>query len=92
MLDIKDFRPVLSHGFYQAQVKCPECDGWIMTKNLEVHKTMDGENDLLHAECKDVICTARPAGGETCGHELGDISLVGWHHRAPVKWGDPKVR
>ncbi len=89
MKDITDFRPVLSGGFYQAQIKCPECGGWVMTSNLEVHKTRepgDDSPDVLHAEAADVVCNAKPAGGVPCGEDIGNISLIGWKHRAPVKW------
>lgn len=88
-LKIEDFRAVLSGGFYQAQIKCPECGGWVMTQNLEVHKTRGSDDkspDKLHAEAKDVTCTAKIAGGLACGEDIGDISLIGWKHRAPVKW------
>ena len=75
-----DFRPCLIGNRYQAQIMCPGCKGWVMTKNLRAYK----ENEILFAEAFGLVCEKK--GGEPCGHEFGDIRLVGWSHSAPIDW------
>lgn len=84
ILIIDNFRASLVGGRYQAQVKCPECGGWVLTDNLEVHREGEGEDSHIVAEAFDVICKKQSV--PPCGYELGDIVINGWLHSAPVTW------
>ena len=84
ILMIDNFRPSLVGGRYQAQVKCPECGGWVLTDNLEVHREGEGEDSHIVAEAFDVICKKQSV--PPCGYELGHIVINGWLHSAPIKW------
>lgn len=85
--DIHNFRPTLVNNKYQAQLKCPGCDAWVITKNLRAFKEITGQGEdavsTLYAEAFDVICENKSV---PCGCEIGDIRLVGWRHSAPIDW------
>ena len=78
------FRASLVNGRYQAQIKCPACDSWVLTDNLECHRDGKGENPVLVAEAVNVICKKQSV--PPCGYELGHIRIIGWQHSAPVDW------
>lgn len=88
--EITDFRAALVHKVYQAQLKCPGCDAWIITDNLEVWRGGKDDNYRMFAEATNVICKSQVV--PLCGHELGTVRFVGWQHSAPVKWREhPKA-
>jgi len=84
VLECTNFRASLVNARYQAQVKCPACDSWVLTNNLECHREVEGKNRVLVAEAVDVICKKQTV--PPCGYELGHIRIIGWQHSAPVDW------
>ena len=81
--EITDYRPCLVERMYQVQFKCPGCNAWIMTENLEVWRDEDFK---MVAEAKYMICKSQAV--PLCGREIGTVRFPGWRHSAPVKWRD----
>ena len=81
-----NFRATLIEGRYQAQVVCPKCDSWVITKNLLLHKDDDGN---LVAEAANVICMKMTV--PPCGFEMGNIRIIGWAYKTLCDWRDVRV-
>jgi hypothetical protein len=86
-LELKNYRSAMVSGSYQAQINCPECQKPVLTKNLEVYKVDDGEDEngvklqVREAEATDVVCM-----DSNCGHQIGTVVFKRFPYSAPVKW------